>query len=276
MRFYLLLIVAVVGISSCATSGVDLDPGGPFTREELERRVAQLERRAERRPNDADTWYALGNAYFDGDAFNEARQAYRRVVELDESRADAWSNLGLTHRIQGNFMNAVSAYETALQLEPDDAVTLRNLSILMQDLGHLEASTGPLQRLLQLDPSDASIRNELAHVFVLVGRYDDALHIWEDGGDALPTEIHHDIARATALLRTGRLDEAGAVLVNAEARDSSHPMLPPARADYYRRMGEFEAAWREVDRCQRRGIPLDPDFVALLRAETDNRTGAIR
>ena len=269
-------VLVMPALVACAATGVKLDEEGPFTREELERRIERLDRITERRPDDAGAWYALGNAYFDSERFNDARRAYRRVVELNPERADAWSNLGLTHRIQGNFINAINAYETALEIEPDDTVTLRNLSILMQTLGHLDASTAPMMRLLELEPDDPAIRNELAELLVRAGRYEEALTVWEEGGGDLPTAAQHDVARATALMGLDRLDEAARYLDRAASREPANPLLPPARADLFRRMGEYDAAWREVDQSQRRGIPLDPGFVELLRAETDNAPAALR
>lgn len=46
-------------------------------------------------PNDADTWYRLGNLYANNNRPTEAAIAYERTLVADNSHARAWHNLGI-------------------------------------------------------------------------------------------------------------------------------------------------------------------------------------
>jgi tetratricopeptide (TPR) repeat protein len=91
-----------------------------FTVSELASRAAPLARRAAQAARDAaeelgaDEWYDLG---FDLEAVDvgEARDAYRRALELDPHHADAHVNLGRLLQEGGEAAQAVSHYLLALE-----------------------------------------------------------------------------------------------------------------------------------------------------------------
>ena len=97
-----------------------------FTVSELASRAAPLARRAAQAARDAedelgaDEWYDLG---FDLEAVDvaEARDAYRRALELDPHHADAHVNLGRLLQESGEAGQAVSHYLLALAVRARDA-----------------------------------------------------------------------------------------------------------------------------------------------------------
>ncbi len=86
----------------------------------LARRAAQAAREAEEELG-ADEWYDLG---FDLEAVDvaEARDAYRRALELDPHHADAHVNLGRLLQEGGEPAQAVSHYLLALEERAKDAL----------------------------------------------------------------------------------------------------------------------------------------------------------
>jgi len=97
-----------------------------FAVSELASRAAPLARRAAQAARDAedelgaDEWYDLG---FDLEAVDvaEARDAYRRALELDPHHADAHVNLGRLLQESGEAGQAVSHYLLALEVRTRDA-----------------------------------------------------------------------------------------------------------------------------------------------------------
>lgn len=97
-----------------------------FAVSELATRAAPLARRAAQAARDAeeemgaDEWYDLG---FDLEAVDvaEARDAYRRALELDPHHADAHVNLGRLLQEGGDAAQAASHYLLALAMRAKDA-----------------------------------------------------------------------------------------------------------------------------------------------------------
>ena len=105
-----------------------------FAVSELATRAAPLARRAAQAARDAeadmgaDEWYDLG---FDLEAVDvsEARDAYRRALELDPHHADAHVNLGRLLQEGGEAAQAASHYLLALAVRAKDATAWFNLGI---------------------------------------------------------------------------------------------------------------------------------------------------
>ena len=47
-----------------------------------------------------------------------------------------------------------------------------------------------------------------------------------------------------------------------------HPSANKGLAVLYWEQGKLDQAWAAVQRCQQQGIPLDPQFIAALEADT--------
>ncbi|PYM80104.1 MAG: hypothetical protein DME09_20125 [Candidatus Rokuibacteriota bacterium] len=72
--------------------------------------------------------------------WEDAVEAYQRVVAVEPSYAAAWNNLGLLHHRMGQYTEAQEAYEAALRAQPTCAEAAYNLGSLCEDLGELPAS----------------------------------------------------------------------------------------------------------------------------------------
>ena len=139
-----------------------------FDTADLARKVAPLQRKAVRDADrspavSADTWYERGCDLEDGSPV-EAREAYRRALELDPGHAGAHLNLGRLLHEAGDPEAAAQHYRIVLDAHPDDATAAFNLGVALEDLGQLEESTGAYLRALGTDPSYADAHYNLAFV----------------------------------------------------------------------------------------------------------------
>ena len=57
---------------------------------------------------------------------------WERATELDPGYAAAWNNLGIAHEHQGAFDEARDAYEKALDLEPDNTFIQQNYDLFRE------------------------------------------------------------------------------------------------------------------------------------------------
>ena len=84
-----------------------------------DRALEILEQQTAENPTDADAWSSTGSALLLLQRFEEAAEAFNRVLRLRARDAGSWYNLGLAHEMQGNLDTAERAYRQALHVQPD-------------------------------------------------------------------------------------------------------------------------------------------------------------
>jgi len=110
--------------------------------------------------------------------WEDAIEAYQRVVAVEPSYAAAWNNLGLLHHRMGQYTEAQEAYEAALRAQPTCSEAAYNLGSLCEDLGELPASIRFYLRALELSPDYPDAHFNLAGVLGKSGRGREAARHW--------------------------------------------------------------------------------------------------
>jgi tetratricopeptide (TPR) repeat protein len=127
----------------------------------------------------AEMWFERASEWdADPARWDEAVEAYRRVVAIDPDYAAAWNNLGLLHHRLGQYGEARTAYESALRADARCAEAAYNLGSLFEDLGELPASLQHYRLALQTSPDYADAHFNLAGVLERSGRPDQAAAHW--------------------------------------------------------------------------------------------------
>jgi tetratricopeptide (TPR) repeat protein len=142
---------------------------------ELVTRVAPLARRAVEAARsaeqdlEAEDWFKVG---FDLEPFDpgQARDAYRRALELDPGHADARVNLGRLLHEAGHPEAAESHYRMALAARPRDSTAAFNLGVALEDLGRLLEAIQAYERALAVDPGIADAHFNVARLYERTGR----------------------------------------------------------------------------------------------------------
>ncbi len=94
-----------------------------------------------------------GRAYHQLGQIENASDAYRRAIRIDDQ--DAWSmnNLALIHIEEERFDAAVPPLARALELRSDIAVFFNNLGMALESTGHFRAASEAYEAALSLDGS---------------------------------------------------------------------------------------------------------------------------
>ena len=132
------------------------------------RRTAQAARAVER-DLDADDWYELG-LELEAVEPGEARDAYRRALELDAHHADAHVNLGRLLHEQGMIEEAERHYRLALREDPDHATAAFDLGIALEDLGRPADAIEAYRAALATDPRLADAHYNVARLYEKLGK----------------------------------------------------------------------------------------------------------
>lgn len=146
-----------------------------FEVSELAKKVAPLARRAAEEARTlekelrAEDWFALA---CDIEATNpkEARDAYRRALELDPASADARVNLGRLLHEAGELGAAEAHYRLALEVKSDDATAAFNLGVVLEDQERFDEAIHAYEVAIGADPRCSDAYFNLAHLCELIGR----------------------------------------------------------------------------------------------------------
>ena len=134
----------------------------------IARRTAQAARAAER-DLDAEDWYELG-LELEAVAPAEARDAYRRALELDAHHAHAHVNLGRLLHEEGLITEAERHYRLALREQPDHATAAFNLGIALEDLDRPGDAIEAYRIALATDPRLADAHYNVARLYEQAGK----------------------------------------------------------------------------------------------------------
>ena len=142
---------------------------------ELARKVQPIVRRAARQALKSDgaltaeDWYEVG-VHLEIAAPVDARDAYRRALELDPGHADAHVNLGRLLHEQGELPSAEEQYRCALRTEPDSTTAAFNLGVVLEDLDRADEAVAVYEALVKRDPACADAHFNLSRLYERSGR----------------------------------------------------------------------------------------------------------
>lgn len=145
---------------------------------DLARDVAAIAResaeRLVRRAEEAEDWFELA-LELEVHSPEEARNAYRRAIELDAGHTDAHVNLGRLLHEYGEVARAEEHYRAALRVRPTDITAQFNLGVALEDLGRLREATVCYRAAILADPDHADAHFNLAGVLERMGQKEAAL-----------------------------------------------------------------------------------------------------
>jgi tetratricopeptide (TPR) repeat protein len=128
----------------------------------------------------AEVWFEHASKRDDDpEHWDEAIEAYRRVVAIDPGYAAAWNNLGLLLHRTGQYAEARDAYESALAHDARCCEAAYNLGSLDEDEGQVEHAIEHYRRALALAPDYADAHFNVAAALARVGRDGEAVRHWQ-------------------------------------------------------------------------------------------------
>ena len=132
------------------------------------RRLAAAAREAEGDLG-ANDWYALG-LDLEASAPDEARDAYRRALEIEPHHADAHVNLARLLQEMGRAADAAVHCRLALATDPLHSTAAFNLGVALEDLGHVDQAIAAYEQAVGADPTFADAYFNLASLYEKQGK----------------------------------------------------------------------------------------------------------
>lgn len=187
-----------------------------------------------RNPRDVETLISLGHISASVDHPEEAKNFYRRALEIEPWNSDARQSLAtiaepprqqtvaVPRRTAEDIHAEASGYaatnhhhEACLLLEelvqqyPDYALGFNDLGVLRYQLGDLQGAGKAYEQAVRLQPRNANFRKNLADLyFVELNRADDAIKLYLDLFHEQPRDIGTLLSLGQICAAVGRPDEA--------------------------------------------------------------------
>jgi serine/threonine protein kinase/Tfp pilus assembly protein PilF len=139
----------------------------------------------------------------------KVRESALKALSLSQDHAEAHATLGSVMAVfDYDWAGAAQHFQLAMTLEKNFHVMLPYANWFLRPLGRLEEALTVFVELRRRDPLSAATSSELAHVLLLMRRYDEAA---EAATHTLDLEADHQLALytlITAHVQQGRFDEA--------------------------------------------------------------------
>jgi len=205
---------------------------------------------------------------FDWD-WKGAENAIRRALELDPNNLDAHFNSALLQMALGRLPEALAEIQTAEQLDPLSHQVQVLFGRILFYAGKPDEAILHLQRAIEREPRSATAIWFLSLVYEHVGRYDEALAMYDKHkvlrGNR-PDDSPYRALRARVYALMGKRSEAMSIL---KALKPLEPLKPDFRASAYAALGDNDEAFRLLfQKVEHReetlfSIKTDPQYASL-------------
>jgi adenylate cyclase len=216
---------------------------------------------------------------FTHSAIREAREMFKKAIELDPSYAEAYvglaafhlglSLMGWTEFPHKALQQAEELVQKALSLDPSNPHAHEVLGTVYLYRTQYDLATTELQRAIELNPNDARSYRMLGRVMLYIGRTDDAIHSLETALRFDPnTDVYMNLGLAFYL--KGRYDDSIRTLKRGVSRKPDLVWNHIALAAAYAQSGRSKEASRAATTVLRLHPFFEVDsFGSLFRNPED-------
>jgi tetratricopeptide (TPR) repeat protein len=196
---------------------------GNWTREEeIQAAIGKFVRAIEIDPNYALAHWGLGSAYEnlyysrrkgkDPAALEKMYEHFNKASQLDPSFAETNLGLGWYYFNKGDNAKAFDSFRKALKLGPDNYIVNRDSGAFLRSIGLYKQAIPYLSRAAKLSPRDPLPLVQIAQCWLFLGRCDKAMPYSERAIALREDDPDASDIRASLLVLTGKLEEAGRLI----------------------------------------------------------------
>lgn len=137
-------------------------------------------------PGHADARYFYGRQCFQHGEMDEAAHWFEEAARIEDNfearffAAQSYEAGGRTEEAAAAYERALASAERQLELHPDDARAATMRAVSLCRLGQPSAGLEWARRALEIDPTDAGVRYNVACLYALEGRRDEAIQCLEE------------------------------------------------------------------------------------------------
>lgn len=207
------------GARNALEAAIDKDGGSGFLKRELALLLIQQDRQEEAlavvesllrsRPDDVEALIIYGRINQGMKRMALAKDAYRKVIDRDETRQDIYLLLGGLYMEAGESERAFDVYNRLVARFPDSFAGQFYLGKLQAGQGNGDAAEKAFLRSLEIKPGLEQPRLELIELYKTIGKKEEIGPQFEALIENNPTDIHAALQYGLYLHEQGRMDDAG-------------------------------------------------------------------
>lgn len=172
----------------------------------------------------------LAQTYYQGGKVEEAIQEYERVIAKEPRSTQALMMLGVIHESKQEHEKARARYEEILRFNPQFAPAANNLAwILVEHGGNLDVALGLAQTAREQQPDDARVADTLGWIYYKKNAFLLAASFLKEAADKLPNEAFVSFHYGMAQAKNNSAAEAKKALQNALKLSASFSGAAEAR-----------------------------------------------
>ena len=209
---------------------------------ELYGRICQLD------PQDYDAWLTFGALSGQLKQYQDAQQALEKAVQLRPDVFEGHFNLARLYELQHRLAEAATHYRHCLRLRPQALNVHLALAPLMAQLGRLPEAEQVCRDGLRFEPNNPSLHNNLGIILREQKRYDEALACFQRCLSLVPPNagVYNNVGNVHLAMR--HYDQALAAYEQALALDPNSPHTLESLGYFHKRQGKFTEALAYFDR----------------------------
>jgi Flp pilus assembly protein TadD len=161
--------------------------------------------------------------------------------------AVTYVRLGITHQRRGDLNDARNAFRRAVEIQPDLVDAHHGLGSATMAMGNVAEALVHLHHAAELDPESAAVQNELGGALVSLRRFDEAAAAFERAAAAQPewsVPVHN---LSVIAFRRGDREAAARLLRRSTEIGSPRPLSHFELGTLLLQEGEFHEGWREYE-----------------------------
>jgi rhomboid protease GluP len=191
---FMVLVIAGAGFGVARWHGPSMQFGRAMLDAErnADRKVGDLRKQVQQKPNDPAAHYALAHQYFVTGQESEGVAELKRVLELDPKNVQARTDLGAVYLDQHNPQAAQQEFSALVAQDPNSVDGHAGLGIALADQQNHAAAIKEFQEAVRLAPQARGLYYRLGISQAKVKQYDDALASFnkerEQSGDSAELE----------------------------------------------------------------------------------------
>ncbi len=197
-------------------------------------------------PQDLGAFQLLGQINLERKQGREARDFFRRVLEIDPENVSAHWGMGIAYQDEGKLEQAIAEFEQALEIKPDLSdlrsqllrlytemygASQAQLRLSRAGLGRLYAKGRMLDKaiaefreVLKLDPARVDVRMSLLDALWQSGNIEGAARVAEEALAVLPDALKANLILGYVRISAGFRDAGEELWRKAEACDPNNTM----------------------------------------------------
>ena len=175
--------------------------------------------------------------------------------QVDKRKNATAFSKGLECKYKDDVQGAIKNFENALKFMPDDAASMFELSEQYVKAGRADAGFDMIKQAAEIDPENKWYQMRLARFYRNFEEYDNFIKVYETLTQKYPGDVDMLSELVEVYLISGKFDQALDKLDLLEKEIGAHPLIGEQRVEIYKRQGKTKNIVEELQKM----IDADPE-----------------